>query len=95
MRSRAGKTGTFVLSQAPLHNHFRFNRLNRTGVSGDLSVCELSGLLGSEVSVVSGFHLGWRHVAAVLVEAAVVEPVDPLGGRDLDLLNTALWGLVS
>jgi hypothetical protein len=39
------------------------------------------------VSVVAGLELGGWNVAAVLVEAAVVEPVDPLGGGDLDLVD--------
>src|SRR5689334_17504919 len=38
-------------------------------------------------SVVGGLELGWRDVAAVLVEAAVVEPVDPFGGGDLDVVG--------
>ena len=63
--------------------------MNRTGMSGDLLVWKLSGLLGSDLSVVSGFHLGRRQVAAVLVEAAVVEPVDPFGGGELDVVDVA------
>ena len=35
---------------------------------------------------VEGFEVGWGHVCAVLVEAAVVEPVDPFGGGELDLV---------
>jgi hypothetical protein len=37
--------------------------------------------------VVGGFELGWWDVADGLEEAPVVEPVDPLQGRDLDVLN--------
>jgi len=43
--------------------------------------------------VVSGLHLGRRQVAAVFVEAAVVEPVDPLGGGDLDVVDAAPWAV--
>ena len=39
------------------------------------------------LSVVSGLELGWWDVAAVLVEAAVVVPVDPFGGGDLDVVD--------
>ena len=39
------------------------------------------------MSVVGGLELGGWDVAAVLVEAAVVEPVDPLGGGDLDVID--------
>ena len=63
-------------------------RLNRTGVAGDILVRELGGLLGSDLSVVSGLHLGRRDVPAVLVEATMVESVDPIGGGDLDMINT-------
>jgi hypothetical protein len=38
----------------------------------------------SVLTVVEGFVFGWRQVAAVLVQAAVVEPVDPLEGGDFD-----------
>jgi hypothetical protein len=41
------------------------------------------------LSVVGGFEFDWRYVAAVFVEAAVVVPVDPFGGRDLDLVDAA------
>jgi len=41
------------------------------------------------VTVVGGFELGWWDVAAVLVEAAVVEPVDPFQGGDLDVVGGA------
>ncbi len=44
-------------------------------------------MLGWLVSVVGGFELGGWEVAAVLVEAAVVEPVDPFGGGDLDVVD--------
>ena len=37
--------------------------------------------------LVGGLELGGWEVAAVLVEAAVVEPVDPLGGGDLDVVD--------
>ena len=47
-------------------------------------------LIGSWcLSVVGGFEFDWWDVAAVLVEAAVVVPVDPFGGRDLDLVDAA------
>jgi len=39
---------------------------------------------GLVVTVVGGLELGGGHVVAVAVEPAVVEPVDPLQGRDLD-----------
>jgi hypothetical protein len=41
------------------------------------------------LSVVGGLHLDRGDVAAVLVAAAVVEPVDPFGGGELDLLDAA------
>lgn len=39
------------------------------------------------VSVVGLFQLGGRDVAAVLIQASVVEPVDPFRGGELDLIN--------
>ena len=39
------------------------------------------------LSVVGGLEFDGWDVAAVLVEAAVVEPVDPFGGGELDLLD--------
>ena len=53
--SRAADFGWTVLHEDSGHL-----QVNRTGVSGDLLVWELSGLLGSELSVVSGFHLRRR-----------------------------------
>ena len=47
-------------------------------------VCELSVVLGSVSTVVGGLQVGRLDVAAELVEMVVVEPVDPLGGGDLD-----------
>ena len=38
-------------------------------------------------SVVGLFQLGGRDVAAVLIQASVVEPVDPFRGGELDLIN--------
>ena len=38
-------------------------------------------------------QLYWRNVAAVLVDASVVEPVDPFRGGELDLINALPWGL--
>lgn len=35
----------------------------------------------------------WRNVAAVLVDASVVEPVDPFRGGELDLINASPWSL--
>lgn len=46
-------------------------------------------MLGSVVSVVGGFECDRRHVSAVPMKAAVVEPVDPFGGGQLDLLDRA------
>jgi len=43
------------------------------------------------LSGVGGLHLARRDVAAVFVEAVVVEPVDPFGGGDLDLVDIAPW----
>src|SRR3954463_9369515 len=43
------------------------------------------------VSVVGGLQCGGWDVAAVLVEAAVGEPVDPLGGGDLDVVDGLPW----
>jgi len=39
------------------------------------------------VTVVGGFELGWRDVAAGFVKPPVVEPVHVLEGGDLDLLG--------
>ena len=40
------------------------------------------------VTVVRRLEFGWRDVAAVFVEAAVVEPVDPFQRLKLDLEMT-------
>lgn len=61
--------------------------LNRPGMSETASNGQLSGLLGCLLSVVRSFEFGGRDVAAVFVQAPVVEPIDPFGGRDLDLLD--------
>ena len=54
--------------------------MNRPGVSGD-SLCETSaGWREAVLSVVGGLEFDGWDVAAVLVESAVVEPVDVLGG---------------
>ena len=37
---------------------------------------------------VGGFELGWRDVAELAVEAAFVVPVNPFGGRELDIIDT-------
>ena len=42
---------------------------------------------GGAAMVVGLLEFGWRDVAAGLEQAAVIEPVDPLQGGDLDLLN--------
>ena len=63
--------------------------LNPDGVSGDLLVSELGRLPGSVVTVVGVFEFGWWDVAAVFVEASVVEPVDPFQGGDLDVVGGA------
>ena len=47
-------------------------------------MCELSVALGLVSTVVGVLELGWWDVAAELVETAVIEPVDPFGGGDLD-----------
>ena len=39
------------------------------------------------LSVIGCLQIDGWDVAAVFVEAAVVEPVDPFGGGQLDLLN--------
>ena len=39
------------------------------------------------MTVVEGFVFGWWQVVAVLVQAAVVQPVNPLEGGDFDLVN--------
>jgi len=44
-------------------------------------------LLGSMLSVVGDFELGWWDVAAVFVEPWEVEPVDPFGGREVDSVH--------
>jgi hypothetical protein len=41
------------------------------------------------LSVVGGPHLDGRDVTAVLVEAVLVEPLDPFGGGEFDLLDAA------
>ncbi len=41
------------------------------------------------MSVVGGFEFGGWDVAAVLVMPPEVEPVDPFGGSDLDLVDGA------
>jgi hypothetical protein len=61
--------------------------VNRPGMSETASNGQLSGLLGCLLSVVRSFEFGGRDVAAVFVQAPVVEPIDPFGGRDLDLLD--------
>jgi hypothetical protein len=43
------------------------------------------------VTVVRSLEFGWRNVAAVFVETAVVEPVDPFQGGDLDVVGGAPW----
>ena len=56
---------------------------------------EPGGLLGPVLSVERVLELGWWDVAAVLVQTAVVVPVDPLGGRDLDGIDGAPWPAVT
>jgi hypothetical protein len=46
-------------------------------------------LAGLVLSVVGRFELGRWDVAVVRVEAVVVEPVDPLGGRVFDVVDGA------
>jgi hypothetical protein len=41
------------------------------------------------VTVVRGFEFGWWEVAAVFVEASVVEPVDPFQEGGLDVVCCA------
>jgi hypothetical protein len=41
------------------------------------------------LSVIGGLQIGGWDVAAVFVEAAVIEPVDPFGGGHLDFLDGA------
>ena len=56
-------------------------------MSPETQVCCLAGLGEVGVlTVVGGLEFGRRDVAAVFVEAAVVEPVDVFEGGDLDLL---------
>lgn len=45
------------------------------------------------MSVVDLLEDGWWHVAAALVEPAVVVPVDPFGGGDLDGVHVLLGAL--
>lgn len=49
------------------------------------------------LNVVEGFVFGRRHVGAVAVDAAVVEPVHPFQGGDFDLVDGAsrAAGLIS
>ena len=65
--------------------------LNRPGVSGELRAWVHRLRVGPVVTVVGGFELGGWDVAAGAVQAAVVEPVDPLESGDLDLLDRAPW----
>jgi hypothetical protein len=48
---------------------------------------ESSSVAGVLLSVEGGLDLGWRDVADGLQEPAVVEPVDPLKGGVLDLIE--------
>ena len=41
------------------------------------------------MTVVGSLEFCWWDVAAVFVEASVVEPVDPFQGRDLDVVSGA------
>jgi hypothetical protein len=50
-------------------------------------VLESSGVAGVLLSLVCGFELGWWDIANGLQEPAVVEPVDPLQGGVLDLVQ--------
>jgi len=52
------------------------------------SRCQGCGLL---CGIVARFRLGWRDVADWLEEAAVVEPVHPFEGGELDAFETAPW----
>ncbi len=47
------------------------------------------------MSVVDLFQYGWGHVAAVLVDAAVVVPIDPCRGGDLDGVEVAPGSLAA
>ena len=58
-------------------------------MSEDLWLGELGAGPYSLVSVVGRFAFGGWDVAAVLVRAAVVEPVDVLGGGQLDRVGSA------
>jgi hypothetical protein len=51
----------------------------------------------SVLSVIGSLQFGRWDVAAVLIEAAVVEPGDPFGGGQLDLLEVrqGLRGLIN
>ena len=46
-------------------------------------------MLGLVVSVVRGLGLDRREIVAVLEGSAVVVPVDPFGGGDLDIVDVA------
>ena len=46
-------------------------------------------MLGSVLRVVGVFEGGGWDVSAVLVEAPVVEPVDPFGGGEFDVVDGA------
>jgi hypothetical protein len=71
---------TFVLMVAGSGVPMLLVLMNRPGMSGYLLVRKLSYGLGFLFSVVSGFQFCWWDVSAVLVEAVVVEPIDPFGG---------------
>ena len=48
---------------------------------------ESGGVAGILLSMVGGLELGWWEMADGLQEPAVVEPVDPLQGGVLDLVQ--------
>ena len=47
------------------------------------------------MTVVVGFVFGWWDAAEVVVDASVVEPVDPFEGGEFKVVEAAPWSLVA
>ena len=62
-------------------------QLNRPGESGDFCSEYSAGGWSPDLSVVGRLQFDGWDVPAVLIEAVVVEPVDPFGGGEFDLLD--------
>ena len=62
-------------------------RLNRPGFHRDSGGLRTDELVGVDLTVVVCFELGRRDLADLVVDAAVVEPVDVGERRPLDVLD--------